>query len=220
MVTTGRRLGGRPAPHPQEQGGPGEEARRRVTVLFCDLVGSTTLSAELDPEELRELLGRYHAAAAGAVEGYGGRLHHTLGDGLMASWGFPQAHEDDAARAVHAGLALIEAVRAARTEVRVSAPIEVRVAVHTGLALVADTTLGGKREVANLIGETPNIASRLQDVADPGSAGDERCDRRSLYKGGSSPSPIGERLCAACRTGCGVHRVMRAADGDRLVGRA
>ena len=217
MVITGRRPGGRPASRQQQPGGPGEEARRQVTVLFCDLVGSTTLAAELDPEELRELLGRYQSAAAGAVENYGGRLHHTLGDGLMASWGFPQAHEDDAARGVHAGLALIEAVRTARVEASpVSPPIEVRVAVHTGLALVADTTLGGRREVANLIGETPNVAARLQDVARPGSVVMSAATAE-LVHGRFESVPVGDMALRGVPHRVRVHRVVRAADGDRLV---
>ena len=214
MVTTGRRPGGRPVPHPQEPGGPGEEARRQVSVLFCDLVGSTTLAAELDPEEFRELLGRYHSAAAVAVEDYGGRLHHTLGDGLMASWGFPQAHEDDAARAVHAGLALIEAVRAAGAEAA-TARIKVRAAVHTGLALVADTTFGGKREVANLIGETPNVAARLQDVARPGSLVMSAATAE-LVHGRFDSLPVGDVALRGVPHPVGVHRVLAAADGDRL----
>jgi hypothetical protein len=94
---------------------PPEEARRQVTVLFCDLVGSTELSGALDPEELRDLLRLYQGAVAAAVEQFGGRLHHTLGDGIMASWGYPVAREDDAARAVLAGLLAVEETGAPRS---------------------------------------------------------------------------------------------------------
>lgn len=143
-------------------------ARRQVTVLFCDLVGSTALSGELDPEEFHDLLGRYQLEAVAAIESFGGRLHHTLGDGLMASWGYPRAHEDDATRAVLAGLGLLEAIR--RLGAASDPPaLAVRIGIHTGLAVIADTTVGQIREVANLIGEAPNIASRLQSIPEPGS---------------------------------------------------
>jgi class 3 adenylate cyclase len=143
-------------------------ARRQVTVLFCDLVGSTALSGELDPEEFHDLLGRYQVESVAAIESFGGRLHHTLGDGLMASWGYPRAHEDDATRAVFAGLSVLEAI--GRLGAASDAPaLAVRVGIHTGLAVIADTAVGQLREEANLIGEAPNIAARLQSISEPGS---------------------------------------------------
>jgi class 3 adenylate cyclase/tetratricopeptide (TPR) repeat protein len=143
-------------------------ARRQVTVLFCDLVGSTALSGEVDPEEFHDLLGRYQLEAVAAIESFGGRLHHTLGDGLIASWGYPRAHEDDATRAVFAGLGVLEAIR--RLGAASDAPaLAVRIGIHTGLAVIADTAVGQLREEANLIGEAPNIAARLQSISEPGS---------------------------------------------------
>lgn len=163
---------------PTQHQASSEETRRQVTVLFCDLVGSTQLSGQLDPEELRDLLSRYQNAAAEALESYGGRLHFTLGDGLMASWGWPRAREDDAARAVLAGLSVVQAIDELAVTLAgdfsipfapsASPAIEVRVAVHSGLAVIADSTIGSRREVANLIGETPNLTARLQSVAEPG----------------------------------------------------
>jgi class 3 adenylate cyclase/tetratricopeptide (TPR) repeat protein len=144
-----------------------DEARRQVTVLFCDLVGSTELSGKLDPEDLREILERYQRRVAGLVERFGGRLHHTLGDGVMASWGYPRAREADAVRAVLAGLAVVDAV-ADIADVLPSMPaLAARVGIHTGIALIADADLGSHRERGNLIGETPNLAARLQAVAEP-----------------------------------------------------
>jgi class 3 adenylate cyclase len=138
-----------------------------VTVLFCDLVGSTELSGKLDPEDLREILERYQRRVAGLVERFGGRLHHTLGDGVMASWGYPRAREADAVRAVLAGLAVVDAV-ADIADVLPSMPaLAARVGIHTGIALIADADLGSHRERGNLIGETPNLAARLQAVAEP-----------------------------------------------------
>jgi class 3 adenylate cyclase len=144
---------------------PTEEARRQVTVLFCDLVGSTALSGSLDPEELRDLLRLYQDAVATAVEQYGGRLHHTLGDGIMASWGYPAAREDDACRAVLAGLTAVEEVSCAADG---TTTLAARAGIHTGLAVITDTRLGGRSEFGNLVGETPNLAARLQSVAEPG----------------------------------------------------
>lgn len=139
-------------------------SRRQVTVLFCDLVGATRLSTLLDPEELEEVLHEYRRAVAGAIERFGGRLHPTLGDGLMASWGYPRAAEDDADRAVLAGLAGLAAVQT--TSVPGRERLQARVGIHTGIAVISDTVLGGRREIGNLVGETPNLAARLQTVAE------------------------------------------------------
>jgi class 3 adenylate cyclase len=143
------------------------EFRRQVSVLFCDLVGSTALSADLDPEDLHSLLAGYHAVAAKAVERFGGHFHHTYGDGLMVSWGYPQAFEDDAVRAVLAGLEIIEALRWFNAANPAWPQLSARVAIHTGLAVIADRWLGTQHEVGNVVGETPNLAARLQALAQP-----------------------------------------------------
>ena len=155
---------------PVEELAPGaEELRRQVSVLFCDLAGSTALSGQLDPEDLHAILARYHAVAADAVGRFGGRFHHTYGDGLMVSWGYPRAFEDDAVRAVLAGLEILRSVRQLNEKNPTWRPLSARVAVHTGLAVIADRWIGGQHEVGNLIGETPNLAARLQSAAEPNS---------------------------------------------------
>jgi len=140
----------------------GERAeRRQLTVLFCDLVDSTRLSAEMDAEDWRELVRRYQVAAAAEVERFGGHVAQYLGDGILAYFGWPKAHEDDAERAVRAGLALVEAVGA------LDAQLAVRVGIHTGLVVVGEMGGGRSRETLAM-GETTNLAARLQALAEPG----------------------------------------------------
>ncbi len=146
--------------------------RRHLTIMFCDLVGSTEISSQLDPEEWRELVGSYHRAAAAAIERFGGRVAQYLGDGVLAYFGWPQAHEDDAERAVHAGLAIVEATAAlnehdAPAPGAVPAPqirLAVRVGIHTGMAVVGQ---GAEGDIDDVFGDTPNIASRVQAIAEP-----------------------------------------------------
>ncbi|HUH83419.1 MAG TPA: AAA family ATPase [Stellaceae bacterium] len=138
--------------------------RRQLTVMFCDLVGSTALSARLDPEDLRGVIGAYDACCAGLVERHGGFVANYMGDGVMSYFGYPQAHEHDAERAVRAGLALVEAVPKLSTAART--PLQARVGIATGLVVVGDL-LGAGQEQA-VIGETPNLAARLQALAEPG----------------------------------------------------
>jgi class 3 adenylate cyclase/predicted ATPase len=143
--------------------------RRQLTVMFCDLAGSTELSARLDPEELRDLLREYQASCAEAVHRFDGSIAQYLGDGILVYFGVPQAHEDDARRAAHAGLAIVRAIEAlnARLADRVGARLAVRVGIHTGPVVVGDIADGeGADHLA--IGETPNLAARLQSAAVPG----------------------------------------------------
>ena len=137
--------------------------RRQLTVMFCDLVGSTALSARLDPEDLREVIGAYHAAVADVIGGFGGFVAKYMGDGLLAYFGYPQAHEDDAERAVRAGLAVIGVVRRLQTPV----PLQTRVGLATGLAVVGDLIGSGAAREESVVGETPNLAARLQALAQP-----------------------------------------------------
>ena len=154
-------------PIPAERSLPAEAERRQLTVLFCDLVGSTELAARLDPEELREVLHAYHATCASAIAKYDGHIAQYLGDGLLVYFGYPRAHEDDAPRAVRTGLAIVEAIRdfnssaATRSDVRLA----VRIGIHTGLVVVGEVGDGAKHELLAL-GETPNLAARLQAIAE------------------------------------------------------
>jgi class 3 adenylate cyclase len=137
--------------------------RRQVTVMFADLVGSTALSARMDPEDLRTVIGAYHRCVAETVARFDGFVAKYMGDGVLIYFGYPQAHEDDAERAVHAGLALIDAVASlASTE-----PLKVRVGIATGLVVVGDLVGSGEAEKHEIVGETPNLAARLQGIAAP-----------------------------------------------------
>jgi class 3 adenylate cyclase/predicted ATPase len=138
--------------------------RRQLTVMFCDLVGSTELSARLDPEDLREVISAYHRAVAGVVAEFDGFVSRYMGDGVLVYFGYPQAHEDDAERAVRAGLDAIEAV--SRLDTR-SVKLQTRVGIATGLVVVGDLIGEGSAQEQSVVGETPNIAARLQALAEP-----------------------------------------------------
>ena len=158
------RLDGSPA-HPANTGAEAE--RRQLTVMFCDLVGSTALANALDPEEYRPILSAYHEACARTVTEFGGFVAKYMGDGVLAYFGYPQAHEDDAVRAVRAGLALTEAV--ARVPVLSGVdPLRARVGIATGLVVVGDLVGAGSSQERSVVGETPNLAARLQSLAPPG----------------------------------------------------
>jgi len=139
--------------------------RRQLTVMFCDLVGSTALSARLDPEDLREVIGAYHAAIAEVISRFDGFVAKYMGDGVLAYFGYPQAHEDDAERAVRAGLAVVGVVRRLLTAV----PLQMRVGLATGLVVVGDLIGSGAAREEAVVGETPNLAARLQALAEPDS---------------------------------------------------
>lgn len=138
--------------------------RRHLTIMFCDLVASTALSTRLDPEDLRSIIGAYHRCVAETVARFDGFVAKYLGDGVLVYFGYPQAHEDDAERAVRAGLALVEAVGKLGGE----EPLQVRVGVSTGLVVVGDLLGSGEAQERGVVGETPNLAARLQSAAAPG----------------------------------------------------
>ena len=142
-----------------------EAERRQLTVMFSDLVGSTELSTKLDPEDLREVVAAYHRGVAENVGRFGGFVAKYMGDGVLIYFGYPQAQEDDAERAVRAGLALIERI----TEVTAPEPVQVRIGVATGLVVVGDLIGAGAAQEQAVVGETPNLAARLQGLAQPGS---------------------------------------------------
>ena len=137
--------------------------RRQVTVMFSDLVGSTALSARMDPEDLREVISAYQKCVAETVQRFGGFVAKYMGDGVLVYFGYPQAHEDDAERAVRAGLELVAAVGALKTH----APLQTRVGIATGLVVVGDLIGSGASQEQAIVGETPNLAARLQGVAEP-----------------------------------------------------
>jgi len=135
--------------------------RRHLTVMFCDLVGSTELSQKLDPEALRELMRAYQQTCGQVIEKYDGHVAQYLGDGLMTYFGWPRAHEDDAERAIRAGLEIVEAVK----EVAAPAPLHVRVGIATGPVVVGETGAGDASVPKVAVGETPNVAARIQGLA-------------------------------------------------------
>jgi len=137
--------------------------RRQLTVMFCDLVGSTALSTRMDPEDLRNVIGAYHKRVAETVTRFDGYVAKYMGDGVLSYFGYPQAHEDDPERAVRAGLALIDAVLCLNG----SQPLQVRIGIGTGLVVVGDLVGSGDSRERGVIGETPNLAARLQSAAAP-----------------------------------------------------
>jgi class 3 adenylate cyclase len=139
--------------------------RRQLTVMFCDLIGSTALAARLDPEDLREIVGAYHRRVAETVARFDGYVAKYMGDGVLVYFGYPLAHEDDAERAVRAGLALVDTVG----QLEASERLRIRVGIATGLVIVGDLVGSGEAQERAVVGETPNLAARLQSLAAPDS---------------------------------------------------
>jgi class 3 adenylate cyclase/predicted ATPase len=204
-----------------------EAERRQLTVMFCDLVGSTALSARFDPEDLREVIGAYHRVVADAVRNFDGFVAKYMGDGVLVYFGYPQAHEDDAERAVRAGLDVVDAV--ARLDVK-SATLQARVGIATGLVVVGDLIGEGSAQEQSVVGETPNLAARLQALAGPGAVviaagtrrlvGDlfEYCDLDSIeLKGITAPVPAWQVLRPSAVES--RFEALRGAALSRLIGR-
>jgi class 3 adenylate cyclase/predicted ATPase len=179
--------------------------RRQLTVMFCDLVGSTALSGRLDPEDLRKVMFTYHACVTDVIRGYNGKIARYMGDGVLAYFGYPLADEDNAAQAVRAGLALVDTVANLQTDVR--AELQVRIGIATGVVVVGDLIREGTAREQAIVGETPNLASRLQTLAEPGTvlidANSQRLagghfDYRDLgacpVKGWAQPVPVWQVL--------------------------
>ena len=141
--------------------------RRHLTVMFIDLVGSTALSARLDPEDMRGVIAAYHKCCATLIERSGGFVAKYMGDGVLAYFGYPHAHEQDAEQAVRAGLAIVEV--APKLETAAGAPLHVRVGVATGIVVAGDLLGSGEAQERGIVGETPNLAARLQAIAEPDS---------------------------------------------------
>ena len=140
-----------------------EGERRHLTVLFCDLVGSTEIAGHLDPEEWREIVGEYHRAAAQAIERFGGHVAQYLGDGVMAFFGYPEAHDNDAERAARAGLAILDAI-SKLNEYPAHPKLSARIGIDSGAVVVG----AGAGKDTDVFGDTPNIAARVQTAAAPG----------------------------------------------------
>jgi class 3 adenylate cyclase/predicted ATPase len=148
-----------------------EAERRQLTVMFCDLAGSTALSERLDPEDLREVLRAYQETCSNIIGHYDGHIAKYIGDGLLVYFGYPQAHEDDAQRAVRAGLEIVSGVAelSGRFGGRLNIELAAHLGIHTGLVVAGEMGAGETREEMAIVGETPNVAARLEGLAEPGS---------------------------------------------------
>src|SRR6266487_89453 len=168
MLSAIAELQGEAASKPQTSAEPGRDRaeRRQITVMFCDLVGSTALSARLDPEDMRQVIALFHRRIAEVIGAYQGIVARYMGDGVLAYFGYPQAHEDDAEQAVRAGLALVAA--ALNLHTGFDAPLQVRVGIATGVTVVGDLIGEGISREQTVVGDTPNLAARLQTLAEPG----------------------------------------------------
>ncbi|HEX6361711.1 MAG TPA: adenylate/guanylate cyclase domain-containing protein [Albitalea sp.] len=211
-VAWGRRLGDVPAPAAE---------RRHLTVMFCDLVGSTELSLRLDPEELREVVRAYQAACAAEIERYDGYVAQYLGDGILAYFGYPVSHEDEGGRAARAGLGVVSAVAGltGRLALPEGTMLAVRVGIHTGEVVVGEVGAGARREHLAL-GDAPNIAARLQSIAAPDTVVLSEETRR-LIDPAFEVEDLGEPALKGIGTHGHVYRVVRERAPDVLAdGRA
>src|SRR5271163_3138945 len=183
--------------------------RRQLTVMFCDLMGSTAMSARLDPEDMREVIRAYQDACSGAVVRYDGFVAKFMGDGVLAYFGFPRAHEEDAERAVRAGLDILAVV--AKLETRAKEPLKVRIGVATGIVVVGDLVGHGSAQEQAVVGETPNLAARLQTLAEPGSLVIAEATRR-LLGGAFELKALGSQVLKGFRAAVPVWAVLREAE--------
>ena len=197
--------------------GPSPAERRQVTVMFCDLVASTELAARLDPEELREVLRAYQDVANEVVRRLGGVIARYIGDGLKIYFGYPLAHEDDPQRAVRAGLEIVDGVRQLQSRLETTStvlattPLRVRVGLHTGLAVMGSMGDPERRDEMESVGETPNIAARIQNLAAPDTVVVSDATRR-LLKDTFVCEPLGAHVLKGITDPVTVHRVVAEAD--------
>jgi class 3 adenylate cyclase len=166
-----------PGPRTATEPEPRDTAKRRqLTAMFTDLIGSTAVSTKLDPEDLLSVMSAYHKCVAETVARFDGFVAKYMGDGILIYFGYPQAHEDDAEHAVRAGLGLIEAVG----KLHVQAPLQVRIGVAAGLVVVGDIVGSGESQERGVVGETPNLAARLQGIVAPNTVVIAKGTRRLL----------------------------------------
>jgi class 3 adenylate cyclase len=194
-----------PAPGPSPTAP--ETERRQLTVMFADLVGSTALAARLDPEETRDVIRAYQDAVAGVVTRFGGHIAKFMGDGVLCYFGWPAAHEDAAERAVHAGLAIVAAVE--RLPIALAERLAARVGIATGLVVVGDLLGTEKARERTVIGETPNLAARLQSLAAPGQVVIADGTQR-LVGGLFEVEDLGQHWLKGFNEPVRAHRVIRA----------
>ena len=186
--------------------------------MFCDLVGSTALSEQLDPEELREVVRAYQATCTDAVQRYAGHIAQHLGDGLLVYFGYPAAHEDDAQRAVRTGLEILARLQTLNARLqpaikeRLPHPIQVRIGIHTGLVVIGEIGSSEKREFLAL-GETPNIAARLQGLAEPDTVVLSAATHR-LVVGLFECQELGLQTLKGISTPLSVYRVVRESEAQ------
>ena len=197
------------APLQQNQHTP-EAERRQLTVMFCDLVESTKLASQLDPEDLRDIVRAYQKVCADAITRFDGHIAQLLGDGLLVYFGYPHAHEDDAQRAVHTGLGILEAVEALNTSLESAHGITlaVRLGIHTGLVVVGAMGGGGRQEQLAL-GEVPNVTSRIQGLAEPNTLAISEATYR-LVEGYFTWEAFGEHTLRGVPQPLKVYRVLEA----------
>lgn len=196
---------------------PATAERRQITALFCDLVGSTHLSEQLDPEDLRDVVQKYQETCATVINRYDGHIAQYLGDGILVYFGYPSAHEDDAQRGVRAALTIIDRIRelAKQLRPRIGHDIEVRIGIDSGLVVVGQVGAGGRREQLAL-GETVNIAARLQSLAEPNTVLITEATRR-LVSGYFEGEKLGEMSLKGISIPVVVFRVDRPSDArDRI----
>jgi class 3 adenylate cyclase len=184
-----------------------EAERRQLTVMFCDLVGSTALSAQLDPEDYRAVVQQYQQTCTEVIQRYEGYLAQYLGDGLLVYFGYPTAHEDDARRAVHTGVEIVEAIRGQAG--RYSLPV--RIGIHTGLVVVGEIGAGSRTEQLAL-GETPNVAARLRGLAEPNTVVVSAATHR-LIDGQFECQPFGSHILKGIDTPIAVYHVQSERQG-------
>jgi class 3 adenylate cyclase/tetratricopeptide (TPR) repeat protein len=193
--------------------------RRHMTVMFCDLVDSTPLAELLDPEDFREVLSGYQHACVRAIERFSGYTAKYVGDGVVAYFGYPQAHEDDAQRAVHASLGILDEVVVLNGNLRdLRISLEVRIGLHTGVVVAGEMGAGETREQLAIVGDTPHIAARIESIAEPGSVVISDATR-DLIEDYFETEPLGVKALKGVSRPIGVHRVLRATGAvDRLEG--
>ena len=182
--------------------------RRQLTVLFCDLVGSTALSTQLDPEDLREVVRQYQHTCAEVIHRHDGHIAQYLGDGILVYFGYPTAHEDAPARAVRAGLEIVAALRqqsSGNRDREKHSALQVRLGIHTGLVVIGEMGASGRTEQLAL-GETPNIAARLQGLAEPNTMLISAATQR-LVGGQFESQPFGSHLLKGIATPIAVYHV-------------
>ena len=207
-----------PSPLPRRPRGVVADAeRRQITVMFCDIVGSTALSRALDPEDLLEVVAGYRERCAVAVERFGGAIAQLLGDGLLIYFGYPEAHEDDPLRAIKAGLEIVAEMSALNSEFegRGLSPIQVRIGVHTGMVVVGDMTAGEAIQVGGIVGDTPNIAARLQEAAKPDTVvvSEETLNRARWFEQSFRADSLGRRRLKGVREPLALYEVSAQEDG-------